>query len=281
VDDLKDIETAIFISDVHAGCRVGLCPPEGVKLDDGGTYMPSDFQLKVWTWWREFWDEWVPKVTRGARYCVILNGDSTDGRHHGSTTQISQNLADQENIAYQILAPVVDKCKGVYYHVRGTEAHVGVSGENEERLAGRLGAIKNAEGQSARNELWKYLGGDHTLMHILHHIGTTGASAYESTAPHKELVEAFVEAGRWNDRPPDVIVRSHRHRYFKTEIASHNDRAMSVVTPGWQGKTPFVYKIAGGRQSQPQFGGIMIRVSEEGELYERHYVKRLERPLPE
>lgn len=277
----KDITAAIIVSDLHCGCQLGLCPPEGAKTDEGGLYMPNEFQQKVWVWWREFWDEWVPMATRKKPYCVILNGDAIDGRHHGTTSQWSQNLTDQVNLAESVLAPVVEKCKGQYYHIRGTEVHVGPSAENEESLARKLGAVPNATGQYARWELWKYIAGEKALIHALHHIGTTSSASYESTAVHKELVEAYSEAGRWNEKPADVIIRSHRHRYFKTEVPSANDRAMAVVTPGWQGKTPYVFRIAMGRQSQPMFGGVMIRVSEENELYERHYVKRLERPRAE
>lgn len=41
--------------------------------------------------------------------------------------------------------------------------------------------------------------------------------------------------------------------------------AKAVTTPAWQGKTPFVWKIAGGRLTTPQFGGLVIRL-EDGEL---------------
>ena len=271
----------IAVADIHAGCRLALCRPSGANLDDGGRYQPSKFQRKLWRWWREFWDDWVPKVTEGEPFCVVTNGDSVDGRHHNAVSQWSQNLADQEREAYEILAPVVAQCDGRYYHLRGTEAHGGVSGENEERLADRLGAIPNKEGQYARHELWKWVGGPGKfLTHFTHHIGTTGSSAYESTAVYKELVEAFVESARWGHRPPDAVVRAHRHRFFRTEIATGHDRAMGLVLPGWQGKTPFVYKI-NARQSMPQFGGIMIRVSSEREPYVRHFVKSIRPPKPE
>ena len=48
-----------------------------------------------------------------------------------------------------------------------------------------------------------------------------------------------------------------------------------------QGKTPFVWKIPGARQSQPQFGGCVARISDEGEWYIRHWVQSLARPEPE
>lgn len=254
------IDNLVVVSDLHCGCRMGLCPDWGATLDDGGTYKPSKFQLAIWSYWQQFWAEFVPDATRGEPFAVVCNGDALDGVHHNSTTQISNNLADQAEIAYQILSPIVTVCEGRYYHVRGTEAHVGKSAVEEERLAKRLGAIRNKEGQFARYDLWKRLGDD-WLVHLLHHIGTTGSHAYEATAVHKELTEAFAESARWGKRPPDVAVRSHRHRYIKTEMVGARGAFISVVTPAWQGKTPFAWRIPGARQATPQFGGIVVRAA--------------------
>jgi len=60
-----------------------------------------------------------------------------------------------------------------------------------------------------------------------------------------------------------------------------NHRARAIVTPAWQGKTPFTWKIPGARISEPHFGGCLIRVNEEGRWYADHYVKSLEREEPE
>ena len=105
------------------------------------------------------------------------------------------------------------------------------------------------------------------LVHVLHHVEGGGSS--ESTAILRELTDTYAESARWGRRPPDVIVRSHRHRYIKVEIptglskGSERGReptpvAACVVTPGWQGKTPYAWKIAGARLQTPQFGGIVI-----------------------
>jgi len=240
-----------------------------VPLDDGGEYVASKAQRTMWAWWQEFWRDWVPMVTRGEPYCVVMNGDAVNGKPHGAETNISDNLGDQGEIAYRILKPVYDACGGRYYHIRGTEAHVGKSGQEEERLAKRLGAIPNAEGQYARYDLWLEIGD--RLIHFLHHVGTTSSSAYEATAIAKELVEEFVEAARWKDQPPDIIVRSHRHRAFKVEMPTANGYGISLVTPAWQLKTPFTYKIAGARLSPPQIGGAAIRLGD-NDLYTRYKV---------
>lgn len=254
------INSLIVVSDTHCGCKLGLCPAEGIQLDDGGTYMPSKFQLKMWAMWEEFWGEWVPHVTRGDPYAVVHNGDAIDGVHHNSVTQISNNLSDQADIAYNIMKPVTELCEGRYYHIRGTEAHVGKSGAEEERLAKKLNAIANPEGQHARYDLYKQVG--QGIVHLLHHVGSTGSQAYESTAVHKELIESFIESARWGRKPPNMIIRSHRHRCIATEIPFCNGTAKAVVTPAWQGKTPFAWKIPGARLSTPQFGGILIRFSD-------------------
>lgn len=256
-----------------------MCPPEGYALDDGGRYKPSKLQLKMWAMWEEFWGEWVPTATDGEPYFVVFNGDGIEGVPHQSVAQVTANMENQVAHAAVVLKPVADGARasgGMYYHIRGTEAHVGKSGQHEEALAKELGAVPNEEGQYARYELWKRVGG--SLCHFSHHIGTTGSSHYESTAVMKELTEAFVEAGRWGDEPPQVIVRSHRHRSIQIRMPAKDESAMAIVTPAWQMKTAFAHKIPGARQSQPQIGGILIRRHPGGELYCRARVWRMERP---
>lgn len=275
------INNVVYVSDTHCGCGLALCPKDGVELDDGGRYMPSNLQLKIWSFWEQFWGEWVPAATRGEPFAVVHNGDAIDGTHHQSTTQITQNLTIQGRIAEQVLRPIVEACEGRYYHIRGTEAHVGKSAREEEALAERLGAIPNAEGQYARYDLWKAVGADGDLVHSLHHVGTTGSNAYEATAVHKELVETYTEAARWGGRPPLIVVRSHRHRHIETSIPTAHGKARAVVTPAWQGKTPFVWKIPGARLALPQFGGVLVRWSEDRVLFTKECVWSIGRSEPE
>jgi len=263
------------VSDLHCGCRLGLCPRDGIALTDGGEYLPSSFQKTLFGWWQEFWSKWVPQVTNGEPYDVVVNGETVDGVHHKATTHISANLEDQKATAVAILHPVVKQCPGRFYVVSGTPVHSGEQGCDDEAVARELGALKDSNGRHARYELWIDVGG--ALVHVSHHIGTTGSAAYESSAVMKELTEAYVEAGRWGDRPPDVIVRSHRHRNIEIKVPSEHGTAIACVTPGWQGKTPFCYRIPGARQSQPQFGGIVVRVDGSGAPYIRERVWRLDR----
>lgn len=268
----KPVRTLVVVSDTHSGCRLSLYPLDAkVRLDDGGFYRPSEFQEQIWKLWREFWDDWVPIVTKGEPYDIVHNGDVIEGVHHNATTQITHNINDQRKIAVAVMAPEVAKCKkmgGTFYSVRGTGAHVGQSSIYEEEVAEMLGAKPNKTGQHSRYDLWKRVGGS-VLVHLLHHIGTTSSAAHEASAVNAEMTAEYVEAARWNREPPDYVVRSHRHRSIAVDLDSAKGYAAGIVTPAWQGKTPFAYKIAGARISEPQFGGIAIRAGDEEHYYRR------------
>lgn len=275
---LKQLNNMVVVSDLHVGCGLALCHPDGLETDEGGVYMPSVLQLKLWSIWEYFWKKFVPGVTLGEPYCVVFNGDAIDGVHHGSVTQITQNLEFQVRHAEKVLAPVAALAAGGYYHIRGTEVHGGKSAQQEEALARALGAIPNEQKQHARNEIWKRIGGKRGgLVNVAHHIGCSGSTAYESSALMREVSEAFVEAGRWGDDPPRVVVRSHRHRALQLRIPSEDGETIGAITGAWQLKTPHVFRIAGGRTAQPQIGGLVIRYHKD-ELYVRSYVQRIERP---
>lgn len=270
------VRNLVAISDTHSGCKLALCPPDGVHLDEGGTYHPSELQMKLWEFWREFWDVAVPEFTHGEPFAVLHNGDALDGVHHGATHQISNNLADQASIAHTLLQPIVERCEGRYYHIRGTEAHVGKSAQDEERLAKSLGAIPNEDGQHARYDIWIRLG--QGLIHALHHIGTTGSLGFEATALNKELAELYTQSAAWGYEAPSLILRSHRHRYCETAFPTSKGKARAIVTPCWQAKTVFAWRIPGARISTPQFGGVVIRWQEDAQsLSVREYIRTVER----
>ncbi len=270
-----NVNNLVVVSDLHSGCRLGLCPPGPIILDGGVTYSPSPIQRKVWGFWEEFWGAYVPEFCHREPFAVVMNGDAIDGVHHGAVTQISQNLADQAKIAELILAPVVTACEGRYYHIRGTEAHVGASGQEEERIAKALGAIPGESGEYARWELYARI--KHALIHVAHHIGTASTLAYESTALSRELAAAYVEAGRWGQEPPDVIIRGHRHRNTEVRIQTRKGFCTVATTGCWQLKPPLIYRIAGGIQATPQIGGTVVRVGDR-DIYTRHKIWTVDRP---
>lgn len=276
----QPIRNLVFVGDTHIGCQLGLMHPDGAVLDEGPTVRPSQLQRTVWRWWRQFWDEFVPEAVSGEPYAVVHMGDCIDGTHHGSTHQWTHSITHQMRHAVKILGPVVAGCEGRYYHVRGTEAHVGPSSCYDDEVAKALGAIPSRDGQAARYELWKRIGP--RLVHAAHHIGVSGSHAYESSAPMREVAEMMLESARWGHQFPDAVVRGHRHRSMHISVPTERTEAHVVITPGWQLKTPFTFRVMGGRVSQPQFGGVVLRWSEtHKELFVRKWVRSLSREDPE
>src|SRR5574343_679920 len=253
----SDVPNCAVVSDTHCGSQLGLFPCHlKVPLDAGGYYEPSRLQRVVWAWWVAYWREWVPKVSRGEPIGAVLNGDAIDGTNSRDTTQVSRNPQDQERIAVAAMEPMLEACQGRLFVIRGTAWHTGDAGWSEESLAQKLGAVKDEDGRSSRYDLWLRLGGKRgPLCHFLHHIGTTSSMAYETTALMKEYADSMTEAGRWGLSIPDIVVRSHRHRHAEVRVQTANGYGTCFTTPAWQLKTPFTWKVPGGRMSKPQIGG--------------------------
>jgi hypothetical protein len=112
------------------------------------------------------------------------------------------------------------------------------------------------------------------IFQFAHHIGVTSSAAYESSAPMREMVAGLVEAAQWDRNLPDVFVRSHRHRFIPISIPSKRGRIHSVITPGWQLRTPFTERID--RMRMPHIGGVVFLVENNRCMIEEKIY-----PLPE
>lgn len=210
----------------------------------------------------------MPMVTRGEPYAVLFNGDMIEGRHHKASHPLSQNKADQQKVALDVLEPIVKKCEGRLYYVSGSRAHSGEAGEDEEKLAKKLGAIPDEYGNYSRYEIFIRVG--KCLVHASHHIGVTSSGAYEPSALAREFTEFCADCAKWGKKRPDILVRSHRHRHIEVAVPTNNGYGIIFVTSGWQLKTPFLYRTPGGRTTTPMLGGSLIRQGDE-EHYTRHY----------
>jgi hypothetical protein len=266
----------VAVSDLHIGSTVALCPPEGIEVADKGIYMPNKFQKTLWKYWLNFWTEYVPRATQGAeKVILVINGDTIDGVHHKTINIATPSWQAQESAAVSILAKTFSLCPVKFVHkfvVKGTDAHVDVSGVSEERIAEAIGAETNDIGEYASYQWRLDVGG--MIFQFAHHIGVTSSAAYESSAPMREMVAGLVEAAQWDRSMPDVIVRSHRHRFIPVSIPSVRGRIHSVITPAWQLRTPFVERID--RMRMPHIGGVVFIVEDRRcQVLEKLY------PLPE
>ena len=268
----------IIVSDLHVGSIVGLWPPSGVTLDEGGQVTLNAVQAQLWRWWKdEFWGEFVPARCKRRARIIVCNGDLVEGTMHNVAALCAPNAADQRKAAVYLLEQ--ERRKGdLLYVVRGTEAHAGLSGGDEEAIAQALGCPQDkATAQYSRWHLLIKING--IVISLAHHIGTTRSPVSEGTALTTELVLMMKEAGQWGNVLPDLIVRSHRHRFWMSGAPGQRGVHTILTTPAWQGKTPFVQRIT--PATMPQIGGVVVLVDGDGTWSVACFLKCLPLPEPE
>lgn len=250
------MKTIIVVSDLHIGSLVGLCSPDA-RMDGGDRVKLNKIHNTLWRYWNDFWDVFVPGQIQGSEKTVIeINGDLIDGNHHNTVTLWTNDTDTQAANTVDLLKPL--KTFGDIYIVRGTEAHSGPGSKAEERIARELGVKPNENGDYSVWQLVVQV--ESQIFNFAHHIGVTSSAAYETSAPMREMVAALVEASQWNRPLPTVYVRSHRHRFIPVSIPTSLGRFMSIITPGWQARTPFSERID--RMRMPHIGGIVFRVED-------------------
>jgi len=253
----------LLASDLHCGSTVAVCPPEGVRLDDGGEYHPSKPQQ--WLWW--CWEQLMRRAketvaaTKGDLW-VVLNGDLVDGDHHKTTQIISGNPEAQSYVAGRVFGLVRDLKPKRLLVVRGTEAHTGNSGSAEEGIAKSLGAERDPETQLwSRWHLRLRVHGK--LCDIQHHGRGLGKLPHTKQNGANSLAwrvwSAYAERGR---EAPALVVRSHLHQFADSYGAHRQTRGLFL--PSFQLKTAFVHKVAADEIAD--VGGVIVVVEPDGRM---------------
>ena len=265
----------IIVSDLHLGSRVAPWPP-GVTLEEGGEYICNRIQVQLNVWWSAFWNEFLPPLARKRRRIIVINGDLVEGDRHNPAALVTASMADQRKAALALLQDVVKPRQDAVYVIRGTESHTGYCGSDEEGIAQALGCKPEpGTGHYSRYHLWLKI--NDAAFSIAHHIGVSSSPVSEGTALTTQLLKAWREAGQWGEEAPDVLVRSHRHRYYYIEAPGKRGKFAVLTTPGWQAKTPFVQRID--PTALPQIGGVVVTVDASGAWAVHSFVKAL--PMPE
>ena len=246
-------------SDHHTNSTLGLCPPEGILLDDGGIYTPSTAQRKLWDCWLEYIAAVHDEMKYGDNLHVVLNGDLVDGDHHNTSQIISRNQSTQIKIAVAALEPLLALRPKAVVIVRGTEAHVGGSAAFEEILADRIGAIK--EPSTGMFSWWHFQAESQGVLLDFAHHGRLGGRPWTKVTGPATLAAQIVMASAKHRTPiPSLAVRSHFHQWAD----SFDNFACRVIQlAGWQLSTAFVHRIAAG--ALPEVGGIIV-ACEDGRL---------------
>lgn len=260
-------------SDQHTNSTIGLCPSEGVRLDEGGEYKPSKAQLWQWDRWLEFWAT-VRRLrdTHKAKLVCVYNGDAVDGDHHNTSQIVTRNQESQAYIAVRVFSIPRDLKPDASYMVRGTVSHVGEGAASEEALAKHLKCERtDAEAWSA----WHWRLDVHGRLFDFQHHTSVGGLPW--TAPGAIARLAFRHRIEHLERglpPADFLFRSHLHRHHDSYEA-HKTRA--IVTPAWQLKTAYAHKVA--PDSIADIGGVTCLVEPDGTVTVRKHLYQPDQPV--
>ena len=247
--------TLAVVSDLHCGSTVGLCGPEEVTWDDGGTYTPSKAQNWLWANWLAFWKR--AKELRGKGGLGILcNGDLVDGDHHGTVQIISRDMNVQFYVLKECFAPVLALKPDTCIVVRGTEAHVGKGASVEESFARWIKekGVTVPKSDAGMYSHWHFQGEiqGHTID-AAHH-GRIGQRPWTKSGVVGNLAAQIVmEAANRGDPIPELAFRSHYHTHFDT----HDSFATRLIqTPAYQLHTAFAHKVV--PEVLSDIGGVLV-----------------------
>lgn len=259
-------------SDIHAGSTLAACPADGVRLDDGGMFMPSKPQVWLYECMQDYWATVAEERKRQkAGLVVVYNGDLFDGPgHHGTPQCVTTHPEPQQYLAKAIFGLGSGLKPDKTYVVRGTESHVGPSGATEEAFAAMIGAQKNHE---AHRYSWWHLRLDvnGVRFDFQHHPSTKGTVPWTAQAGvAREAFRVWTEHKEKDLDHPHLAIRSHTHVH-RDSFDAHRTRA--IITPAWQLKTAFAHKVASA--SIADLGAIYITCFPDGTYEVR---KKLYRP---
>ena len=255
----------VCVGDTHCGSTVGLCPPEGLELDDEGLYLPSKAQNWLWNNWEEAWGKVksVKRKNRKAKLHLILNGDLIDGDHH-RTTQIATGLTGVHmRCAMESLRVPLALKPNTIHVLRGTPSHVGRAGGSEEGIARALKAaswpVVGDPDTGMKSSYSRVIQVGNTRFDIKHH-GRMGRRAH-TKGPYMRWFaqDIFFNHMMDGDDPPDVAIRSPFHQ-FADSGRIHKIKTRAVALPAWQLATEYVHRVA---ESLADIGLVWFEVDDD------------------
>ena len=253
-----------LVSDTHIGSWTGIAlhswKCDTGELTAGGEPIYKEIiatPAQDWLYekWLDYWAAVKALAGKRHRIVVIHLGDIVDGLHHNSP-QCMPNLADQEDMAVEILKPICNMAHTAIF-IRGTETHVGMMAQSEVRIAQELGAKCPFEA---------ILDIDGLLVDVAHH-GRAGRRDWTSAAAGIAS-QAVMEASLAGRPLPRYVFRGHNHTVDDSGEKLPGTRA--VAMPSWQLRTAFGYRISAGTTSD--IGGVIIRPDGQLDMSRIRYV---------
>lgn len=260
----KKGEAVIIISDLHNNSTVGLSTSRYLK-DDGEAVTFNKSRRFLKRAWEMCWVD-ILDMAKGHHRTLVLNGDAVNLYQAARGSQyLSINPNDVKRNTIELLEPKVKEVDD-FIMIRGTESHVGGSGYMEEMIADDLGAIRSDEDDAETASWWHFRGMFGGVKFDIAHFTRMGGLPW--TAPNSAIKVAFetmTDYRDWNEIPPDLVIRSHQHRFADS---GRNYPTRAIFTPCWQNRP--AYLTAGGKvNKRPQYGAVVFLCEDADYEWER------------
>lgn len=239
--------------DMHTNSRVALMPPS-VRLDDGDTVKASPLQRFIWRHWLFYWSrvQAIKERWPGVPVWGVCLGELADDNYHKTSQLVTMNPADQLKIALEVM----DRPRAMLDELvvlRGTEAHVGLSGHMDETIARELGALQHGDNSSTHHWIADFGG---WTLDAAHHPGTGHARPWTRGGDANRLAAMVKDDYIENDMlPPRLVLRGHNH---KPSDSADNHMTRAVILPSWQLTNAYGYRL--GSIMPLPIGGAIVTV---------------------
>ena len=219
------------------------------QFADGKNVTPSELQKKLYMQLQDASQE-IGRRRQGKRLIIVKLGDMVEGLHHGSKQVSSTRRAEHESISLELMDRI-DEWTGftkgdLEFFVAGTESHVE---ESEERIARDRDAefyippseTGGRDGVAVFPVLNIVINGVDCFF--AHHGPATGEAANKGNGLRNRIKNMYYEYLENKKRMPRVIVFADKHRKHYERFWRDGVTVDAIISPAWQVKTEFVYRI--------------------------------------
>jgi len=284
MNDTKNIDTVLAIpADTQSGSSVGLMP-RGWTSYDGINHEQSKGQTVLWNQWLECWEEVArlkKEMGKKTRLIICHNGDARDGNHHGTVQIVTKNLDEQNRMHIACMLRGMDIAgfdhrKGdMLRYISGTEVHVGYGEDQIARdftdprtgkyivdpVIPPTAAAEFKDGRFVRHHWRPKING--VLFNIAHQMLGVGSRAWtKANSIRLSMMSLYFDCLNHGREIPRYVVSSHLHNYTTAEYEDEHGSIRGFVTPAFQLKTTFGFKVAALKLNS--IGMLIFRITGDG-----------------
>ncbi len=268
----------LFISDLHAGDQLAICPPG--LVDYSGLPIPTfEFQEQLFETLERHLNK-AKKWFNGDKFNLTLGSELVQG--DWSRFANAQTMPIQFTILYSILDLIIDVLGSSLkktWILTGSEAHTGLDNRSQASLDSKYMTALKVQRTPVGRMCWLAVERRLTngaLLHSTHNFNFT--NVYTGTAYQREWEKMRVRRALHGEPEPDICYRAHVHKFHFYPMAE--DHPLTDVgcftTPGWQGKTDYVMKSMGGRWDQTEFGLCALSLDDKGKYRLKRCIERIQ-----